>query len=155
MSRSDTFAIEVMSEDPPFPMRQGSGATGVITVGDFAESFYMDLSFWGIEDYRRSWRDSLRVALERSESDSCLVTSLTDPMASEFIFCWPVYRRGEDVFVQNSILFLGELEREFSPLEPWSSVRSRVTSDEDGNVISEWRTTVSAVLEFLGGERQV
>ncbi|MEC3894607.1 hypothetical protein [Nocardiopsis sp. LDBS1602] len=50
-----------------------------------------------------------------------------------------------------SIIFLDELERGFNPLEPWSSVRPRLTVDEDGNSISEWRTSVSAVREFLGG----
>ncbi|MEU3249920.1 hypothetical protein [Streptomyces sp. NPDC006997] len=150
-SRTDAFSIEVASDRPPAALLQEAGATGRITVGDFAESFYMDLSYWSIEEYQRSWRDSLQVIFEGKERDSCLVASITNPEASNFIFCWPLYRRGEDVIIQNSIIFLDELERDFDPLEPWSSVRSRLTVDEDGNSISEWRTSVSAVREFLGG----
>lgn len=152
-SRTDAFSIEVASDQPPAAMLQEAGATGRITVGDFAESFYMDLSYWSVEEYGRSWRDSLQVIFDGEESDSCLIASITDPDASNFIFCWPLYRRGEDVIVQNSIIFLDELEGDFNPLEPWSSVRPRLTVDKDGNSISEWRTSVSAVRDFLGGCR--
>ncbi|MGW3118505.1 hypothetical protein ACWDBW_15440 [Streptomyces sp. NPDC001107] len=110
----------------------------------------MDLSYWSIGEYERSWRDSLHIIFDGEERDSCLISSITDPETSNFIFCWPLYRRRESVIIQNSIIFLDELERDFNPLEPWTSVRSRLTVDEDGNAISEWRTTVSAVREFLG-----
>ncbi|MEU3232158.1 hypothetical protein VSQ78_06625 [Nocardiopsis alba] len=150
-SRTEAFSVEVVSDRPPVALLQESGATGRIIVGDFAESFYMDLSYWSIEEYERSWRDSLQVIFEGEERDSCLVASITDPEVSNFIFCWPLYRRGGDVIIQNSIIFLDELERGFNPLEPWSSVRPRLTVDEDGNSISEWRTSASAVRVFLGG----
>lgn len=150
-SRTDAFSIEVESDRPPAALLQESGATGRITVGDFAESFYMDLSYWNIEEYERSWRDSLQVIFDGEERDSCLVVSITNPESSNFIFCWPLYRRGDDVIVQNSIILLNELERDFSALEPWASVRSRLTVDEDGNSISEWRTSVSAVRKYLEG----
>lgn len=149
-SRTDAFSIEVASDRPPAALLQGAGATGRVTIGDFAESFYMDLSYWSLGEYERSWRDSLKVIFDRKERDSCLIASIARPEVSNFIFCWPVYRRGEDVLIQNSIIFLDELEGEFNPREPWSSVRSRLTVDEDGNSISEWRTNVSAVRDFLG-----
>jgi hypothetical protein len=152
-SRTDAFCIEVESDRPPAALLQESGATGRITVGDFAESFYMDLSYWSVEEYERSWRDSLQVIFGGEEGDSCLVASIANPESSSFIFCWPLYRRREDVVIQNSIIFLDELERDFNPLEPWASVRSRLTVDEDGNSISEWRTSVSAVREYLEGRR--
>ncbi|MEV7112503.1 hypothetical protein [Streptomyces anulatus] len=153
-SRTDAFSVEVASDRPPAALLHHEvGATGRITVGDFAESFYMDLSYWSIDEYERSWRDSIQVIFDGEERDSCLIASITNPEASNFIFCWPLYRRGEGVIVQNSIIFLDELERNFDPLEPWSSVRSRLTVDEDGNSISEWRTSVSAVRDFLGGRR--
>ncbi|MCY0938053.1 hypothetical protein [Streptomyces sp. H34-S4] len=153
-SRTDAFSIEVASDRPPAALlHQEAGATGRITVGDFVESFYMDLSYWSIDEYERSWRDSIQLILDGEERDSCLIVSITNPEASNFIFSWPLYRRGEDVIIQNSIIFLDELERDFDPLEPWSSVRPRLTVDEDGNSISEWRTSVSAVRDFLGGCR--
>ncbi len=46
-------------------------------------------------------------------------------------------------------LFLGELADVFRPTEPWLSVEPRGTVDEDGNEISEWRTTIDEVRAFL------
>ncbi|MFC0623765.1 hypothetical protein [Kribbella deserti] len=151
-ARTNAFCVEVASNRPPASLpHHETGATGRIVVGDFSESFYMDLSYWRTEEYEHSWRNSIQVIFEAEERDSCLIASITNPEASNFIFCWPLYRRGEDVIVQNSIIFLDELKTDFNPLEPWSSVRSRLTVDEDGNSISEWRTSVSAVRDFLDG----
>ncbi|MBV6702721.1 hypothetical protein KV557_37440 [Kitasatospora aureofaciens] len=109
----------------------------------------MDLSFWSVGDYRQSWARALQ-ALDATEvCDSCLVTSITEPESSNFIFCWPLYRRGEDVFVQNSLIFLDELEIKFNPEEPWLSVGARQTVNEDGIRISEWKTSISEVRRFL------
>ncbi|MFI8350691.1 hypothetical protein [Streptomyces sp. NPDC085596] len=70
----------------------------------------MDLSFWTVAYYSRSWERALR-ELEASENSiSCLISSITDPEAADFIFCWPIYREGEAVHVQNSIIFLDGLE---------------------------------------------
>ncbi|MEU6826736.1 hypothetical protein ABZ921_39550 [Streptomyces atriruber] len=127
----------------------GTTAVGRISVGDFSENFPMDLSYWSADDYRDSWVRALRRVDGQSEVDSCLVTSITDPATANFVFCWPVYRRGTDVYVQNSIIFLGELAEEFRPTEPWLSVEPHSTVDEDGNEISEWRTTIGEVRDFL------
>ncbi|MFI1680952.1 hypothetical protein [Streptomyces sp. NPDC020607] len=110
----------------------------------------MDLSYWSADDYRDSWTRALRrLDTERDEIDSCLVTSISNPATANFVFCWPLYRRGTDVYVQNAVIFLGELAEEFRPTEPWLSVEPRGTVDEDGNEISEWRTTIDAVRTFL------
>ncbi|WP_307663479.1 hypothetical protein [Streptomyces sp. V1I1] len=115
----------------------------------------MDLSFWTVADYSRSWERALR-ELEASEnSTSCLISSITDPETANFIFCWPIYREGEAVHVQNSIIFLDGLEEEFNPQEPWRYAEARSLVDEDGNQISEWSTTISEVRrcrESIGGQ---
>jgi hypothetical protein len=88
-------------------------------------------------------------------STSCLISSITDPGTANFIFCWPIYRDGEDVYVQSSIIFLDGLEEQFNPQEPWRYVEVRSLVDEDGNQISEWSTTISQVRWFresLGGQ---
>jgi hypothetical protein len=82
-------------------------------------------------------------------SVSCLIASITDPETSNFIFCWPLYRSGEDVYVQNSVVFLGELDREFDAEEPWNSVGPRRLIDDDGNQISEWPTKMADVRRFF------
>lgn len=94
--------------------------------------------------------------LEASEnSTSCLISSITDPETANFIFCWPIYREGEDVYVQNPIIFLDDPEEHFDPQEPWRYVEARSLVDEDGNQISEWTTNISQVRRFresIGGQ---
>lgn len=131
------FAIEMVSE-----------GIGRIVVGDFAETFRADLTFWGPGHYESSWAHALRRLEEADVTTSCLVSSITDPKTANFIICWPLYRVRDEVVVQNSLIFLDELDREFDPESPWLSVRSREVMDEDGNRISEWRTDIAAVREF-------
>lgn len=116
---------------------------------DFTEDFPMDLTYWSEDNYRDSWTAALHVLDEGRTATTCLISSITDPTNSNFIFCWPLYRDGEDVYVQNSLIFLDELTDEFLPGEPWRSVEPRTTVDEDGNKISEWRTSMDEVRAFL------
>ncbi|GAA4301153.1 hypothetical protein GCM10023086_16960 [Streptomyces venetus] len=127
----------------------GGDAVGRITVGDFEESFPMDLTYRGVEEYQGSWIRALK-RLERGDNaTSCLVSSIKNPATSNFVFCWPLYRSGEVVYVQSSLIFLEELDEAFVPDEPWRSVGPRSKVDEDGNEISEWQTTVDELRQFL------
>ncbi|WP_282704300.1 hypothetical protein [Streptomyces sp. CC219B] len=148
-SRNSGFSIKVIDDSvsegaTPSP----SEAVGRIWVGSFTETFLMDLSFWSVDEYRRSWEGALR-KLEGSEKEiSCLIASITDPAASNFISCWPMYRDGDMIHVQNSLIFLDELDEPFDPQEPWRYVEPHREVDEDGNRISEWVTSVSEVRQF-------
>jgi hypothetical protein len=124
-------------------------ALGRIVVGSFSETFEASLDFWGVSDYLASWHRSLEVLERRKNAVSCLVSSITDPDVSNFIFCWPLYRQGEDVFVQNSVIFLDSLAEPFDQARPWRSIRPRVVVNEDGDKISEWYTK----MEFVRGLR--
>lgn len=148
-SRNEEFVIEVIDD----PTSEGasslpSKAVGRIRIGEFTETFLMDLSFWTVDDYRRSWDGARRKLEEAENSTSCIIASITDPAASNFISCWPMYRDGEEVYVQNSIIFLDELHERFNPQEPWRYVEARSSVDEDGNRISEWSTSTSQVRRF-------
>ncbi|MES9524792.1 hypothetical protein [Streptomyces capoamus] len=108
----------------------------------------MDLTYWDVEQYQASWAGALRV-LERGDyATSCLIASITDPADSNFIFCWPLYRSGETVYIQNSIIFLEDHAEDFNPAEPWRYVRPRSTVDEEGHEISQWQTTISQIRRF-------
>lgn len=149
MSGNDGFSIEAIDETPSEnEISSRSQAVGRIKVGDFTETFRMDLSFWTVDEYRQSWRRAL-AELQRAEKvTSCLISSITDPECSNFISCWPMYRDGDAVYLQNSIIFLAELDEPFDPQEPWRYVQPRSSVDEDGNRISEWVTSVSQVRQF-------
>ncbi|WP_245790373.1 hypothetical protein [Streptomyces monashensis] len=127
----------------------GIGAVGRITVRDFEENFPMDLSYWDVARYQASWVRALKVLEGADDAVSCLISSVTDPANSNFILCWPLYRSGSVVHVQNSIIFLEEIANEFTAEEPWRFVEPRSTVDEDGHEISEWQTTIDEIREFL------
>jgi CdiI N-terminal domain len=123
-------------------------ATGELRLGENHERFESVLGFWGVDDYRQSWTAGLQRLLA-GESTSCLATSVSEPSNANFVEVWPLYRQGADVFVQNSLLFLDQLPREFDPGAPWQSVAPRSVVDEDGEPISEWRISLDDIRAFL------
>ncbi|MGH3294143.1 MAG: hypothetical protein ACRDP7_20280 [Trebonia sp.] len=144
------FAIELQSPRETGEEDDGSmEAFGSITIGDFMETFRVPLGFWEESDYRRSWRQAFEVLSANLHSTSCLMTSMTDPRNSNFLTCWPMYREGEDVYIQNAIIFLDEIEGAFDPAAPWGYVAPRHGIDEDGNKISEWTTSMDSLREFF------
>jgi hypothetical protein len=142
------FAIELQSQRKAED--GGSEALGRIVIGNFAETFRAPLGFWNESDYRRSWRQAFQVLNANPHTTSCLMTSMTDPDNSNFLVCWPMYREGEDVYIQNAILFLEEIKETFDPAAPWNCVGPRRGVDEDGNKISEWITSMDSLREFFG-----
>jgi CdiI N-terminal domain len=125
-----------------------SVAIGAISLKGGHERFESVLGFWELDDYKRSWIAGLR-RLVSGASTSCLATSVTDPSSANFVEVWPLYREESDVYVQNQLLFLDQLPREFDPTEPWESVDPRSVVDEDGQRISEWRVSIDDIQEFL------
>ena len=83
-------------------------------------------------------------------SASCLMASMTDPRISNFVVSWPMYREGEDVYIQNAIIFLDEVGEAFDPAAPWECAGPRCGRDEDGSRASEWVTSMSSLREFFG-----
>ena len=144
------FSIELQpSQEVGEKSNRPTEASGRITISDFTETFTVPLGFWDESDYRRSWRQAFEVLNANSHSTSCLMTSMTDPRNSNFLVCWPMYREGEDVYIQNTIIFLDEIEGDFDPATPWSYVGPRQGIDEDGNKISEWITSFDSLREFF------
>ena len=138
----------------PWEAREENGgfaeAYGRIMIGDFTEIFMVPLGFWDESDYRRSWRQAFEVLNASPHSTSCLMTSMTDPRDSNFLACWPMYREGEDVYIQNAIIFPDEIEETCDTAAPWNYVRPRHRVDEEANRISEWITSMDSLREFSG-----
>jgi hypothetical protein len=123
-------------------------AIGEIRLDEHRESFQAVLGYWSVGDYESSWLAAVRRSVAGA-AVSCLVTSLPDPRQAEFVTTWPVYRVGDDVYVQNQLLFLDELDQPFDPSQPWASTPARTVQDEDGRPISEWRLDLSALRDFV------
>jgi CdiI N-terminal domain len=138
------FSIGFTGFDEQDPMV----AIGVIRLGEDHERFESVLGFWGLDDYKAIWTAGLR-RLVAGASTSCLATSITDPSSANFVEVWPLYREESDAYVQNQLLVLDQLPREFDPTELWESVDPRSVVDEDGQRISEWRVSIDDIQEFL------
>ena len=144
------FAIELDSPQESRDENDGPAeAPGRIVIGHFTETFMVPLGFWTESDYRRSWRGAFEVLDADRYSVSCLMTSMTDPHKSNFLACWPMYREGEDVYIQNALIFLDDIKGTFDLSAPWNYVAPRHAVDEDGNKISEWTTSMDSLREFF------
>ena len=144
------FAIELRPHQQAREEDAGPAtATGSIVIGGFTETFAVPLGFWGETDYRRSWQRAFEVLDGDPHATSCLMTSMTDPATSNFLLCWPMYREGQVVHIQNALIFPGETAGAFDPAAPWACVTPRQAVDEDGNKISEWRTSMDSLRKFF------
>jgi hypothetical protein len=139
----DNFSIAFTAFDAEDPLV----AIGELQLGEHSEYFESVLEFWRLEDYQRSWAAGLRRLLGGT-SVSCLATSMIDPPTANFVEVWPLYRDGEDVYVQNQLIFMDHLTHEFDPAAPWESVRPRAVVNEGGQKIQEWRVSLDDVREF-------
>lgn len=110
---------------------------GSIQIDDFKESFQADLSFWSKSDYEHHW-DRATQALNKG-SPVVFITSITDPMTSNFIRSWACYPTSGDLIFQEQILFLDDLEKPFNLEKPHSNCLPYESVTEDGEGISEWR----------------
>ena len=144
------FAIELRTQREAGEKDGGPAeASGTIVIGDFTETFRVPLGFWDESGYRRSWRQAFDVLDSDPHATSCLVTSMTDPASSNFLVCWPMYRDGEHVYVQNAIIFPGQAGEGFDSAAPWGCLEPRRGTDEDGNKVSEWTTSMDSLREFF------
>jgi hypothetical protein len=127
---------------------------GEIVIGDLHETFVASLASWTRDDYDRHWRKALErliAGADRSALITDYVEPPTHPSDGSYLVWWPLYRDGDTVYVQNHILFFGQLSQPFSSERPWDSVRDRETVNEDGQKISEWATTIEEIKYFLVG----
>ncbi|MBT0716687.1 hypothetical protein HGT71_00085 [Rosenbergiella epipactidis] len=117
-----------------------------IVIDEFSERMNIPLSYWNINDYKDNWLSSLKYGLENKKHAS-LAVSMYEPENTNFIFTWVLYFSGEDVFVQNNILFLDECPG-FTPETINSFTQPRTTHNEDGMKISEWHTDLKSIQDF-------
>ncbi|MBV9025015.1 MAG: hypothetical protein JO362_14775 [Streptomycetaceae bacterium] len=125
-------------------------AVGEITLGEDWERFHAPIDYWSTRDYEQSWRIALNRLVD-GEEVSCLITSMFEAKYSNFLTIWPLYRIGNQVHVQNELLFPEDLDKPFNASEPWLSVGPRETVSDDGRPISEWVVSLDEVRRFLEG----
>ncbi|WP_313902141.1 hypothetical protein [Kosakonia radicincitans] len=71
-----------------------------------------------------------------------------EPSKVNFIFTWVLYYEGQNVYVQNNVIFLDKCDK-FIPENINEFIEPRAIYDEDGMKISEWVTDMKSVLGFF------
>lgn len=122
--------------------------SGSLIIGDFKEDFHASLSYWDRNRYLSQWKEGLERLLRR-ENYSAVVTTMYDPSTANFIFWWVMYLIGNDVYIQNHVLFLDELDKPFDETDLYSFVPEREIQTEEGEPISEWSVSLSAIRDSL------
>lgn len=139
-----SFHVEFVERTSPEGL-----AYAEIDLNGFKEAFQVDLSFWSRRDYETQWRQAVERIIA-GESRSCLIASMPDPATANFVFTWPMYALGDEVAVQNRVMFMDEIQGEFDPLNPYVHLGPRETLTEEGAPISEWRVSAGDLVRYLG-----
>ncbi len=138
ISLTDKFEI---TDDEKF-------SSGKIIIGEFSEDFQASMSYWNRDKYVFQWKQALRRIIGDAKT-TALITSMYDPQLANFIFWWILYRDGEDVYVQNHVLFMDDIDDSFDEKCIYDYIPLRETVNEDGDNISEWTTNLKVIKAFL------
>lgn len=142
-----SFSIEFLPDRVPDLDTGDPAAYGQITFSDDQERFLASLRFWDTRRYEAQWLDGLRRITK--DQTSCLITSITDPRHSTYLFWWPMYRYDGIVHVQNHLLLFNQLMKDFNSDNPYEHIPTRETISENGRQISEWVATLDEIESFL------
>ncbi len=123
------FSIRVL---PPEKSDIDGVRLGEITVGDFTEQFACYPVLEAVDRLDNLWRAELHKLIAGAAS----VALVHDPR-----FAWIIYREGERCFVQQVLSLDGDFGRHLA---------TRITTTEEGNTVSEWRTEISTIERFVG-----
>ncbi|MBS1987325.1 hypothetical protein JST99_05335 [Candidatus Dependentiae bacterium] len=125
---------------------------GKITIGDFQETFRMQLEYWTVKDYEKQWQEGIERI--KTHDQSCLVFQMQDPNRAPWANSWILYKDGDIVHIQNTLLhgkrFSKMLKKEsFTIQSCYSFITPRQTVDEEGGMkISEWDIPLVDVLRY-------
>jgi hypothetical protein len=122
-----------------------------LTADEFSETMVADLTTWSPHDYECHWMDQLNSLIHRSDR-AALITSMHDPLRAFRVETWPMWRAGDDLFMQSRLLFMLEPAESFDPAKVHDYVGERQPYINEGDP-SEWRIPLRAIEDFLRARR--
>lgn len=144
------FSIHFLNVATEYPYDDPSteAARGAIILGDFREEFLASLHEWTKEDYCRQWKRSIKSLLEGNEK-AVLITEYGTPArhASHLVW-WVLYRKEENVLVQNQLFFFDDLKGEFNVDRAAEFVNEYQSHSDEGARVSEWPVSMDEVQDF-------
>lgn len=121
-----------------------------ITIDSHEEYMEIDTSYWSREEFEKHWLRAVQKFL-RGGDTTTLFVSMEPTGEAKFLEGWVLYKDVDDrnkVFVQNCLLTDDELLGYDSEEELLSRRDVRRTTTEDGDPISEWKTTTGSINEW-------
>jgi hypothetical protein len=131
-----------------FESEGDSVSLGSLKIGSFEEEFYASQSYWNRKQYISQWQEALERLL-KGKDKTAIITSIYDPKTANFLFWWVIYLIGNNVHVQNHVLFLEDLDERFDENEPYKFIPEREIQTEEGEQISEWIIDIEDIIDFL------
>jgi len=115
-------------------------AEGIISLGDFRESFVARTDYWATEDYHRSWTHNLvRV---RQGQDGFFATDISDPLTAGIFRVWPVVWVEGCCYLTEKLLLRSRAEVDFRPERIPELIDFAHLADSVSR-ISSWALTVA------------
>lgn len=78
---------------------------GVLHLSGCDEFFVLPLSYWTRNQYIENWKSSIAHGLGVGRN-TAIITSMRNQKLSNFVSVWAFYHGGQEVYVQNRIIFL-------------------------------------------------
>lgn len=118
---------------------------GALHLSGRDEFFALPLSYWTRNQYIENWKSSVSNGLGMGRN-TAIITSMRNPKVTNFVSVWAFYYGGEEVYVQNRIIFFADLGEVFNVEQLSGYIGIRSTHNEDGARISEWVVPLQDVL---------
>lgn len=125
----------------------GNRCFGIITVGDFSDTFSSSLEYWKREDYNRSWITSVKTLF--NTNFTVFFSDVGDPNRSSHFFGYAAFTLDEVVYFQHMIFLRDQYDFWQIIDQKYSKRPSLILVNEDGNRISTWACPVESIVEYF------
>jgi hypothetical protein len=119
-----------------------------VTIGDFYERDTVLTGYWQKQDYINQWYDASQRLLTGGDNvTSAYATAVHDPIEPNHgyvVMCWPTYRVGDKVFMQNAGIPYDRSQPSITIAKLYDYVPERKITDD----VSEWELSVEDIQTF-------
>ena len=124
-----------------FNLRFIKPGLGEIQIDTFKETFECDHRYWSMNKYKEQWEEAKTKIIKKQPA--MFITSILNPRFSSFARVWICYPIGDELVFQEQLLFYNQLNSPFDIGNPHKHISSYESVTEDGERISEWRTSAA------------
>jgi len=139
--------FSIAFDAPAQDSQDDSPFLGLIIFDETKEWFHSANSFWDRQQYQTHWMQAVKRLLDGHQK-SALITDITTVSEEDYLVWWPMWNVKGQIHIQNQLLFLSELGTPFDISRYYDFVGERETVSEDGDLLSEWTTTMDALSHF-------